>query len=201
MRCFCTFFASRSGMPLCDTDIKEYLNEFNQTLKQYNGVFNTNYKLPDDVILLPNMDINYNYNYINSFGDDEHLILQINPVALTKLMGINEVASIQIERAFVERGVNNANDYAAWFVYNSMLSSYLKHKGESIPEPSLARMYFQLSLTETSIDPKYIPIYQQLFNVDWQMLSDNFFVEWKENLSDYNKNDWEQLEVLLKHYK
>lgn len=186
-----------SSWTLYNNDLKKYLNKFNHMLKKYNGLFNTNFKLPNEIILLPNMDINSNYSYMNSFGDDDHIILQINPVGLTKLMELNEVVPYQIERAFVKRGINNVNEYAAWFVYNSLLGSYLNHKEHNIPKSALSRMYFQLSLAESSIESKYLTVYQRLFNIDWNTLSDDFFIEWKEILSDHNKNDWEQLEALL----
>jgi len=180
---------------LYNREIEKYLNEFNIILKKYNHLFNAKYELPKEVILLPNMDMNNNYSYINSFSDKDHIILQINPVDLTKTVEINDLIPFQIERAFGNR--IDDSKYSAWFIYNSMLGNYIGHVGLT---NSNSLKQFLLQFAEFTVEPKYKAIYEQLIKIDENTLSDDFFVKWKELLLDKNSNDWSQLEELINKY-
>jgi len=187
---------------LYEKEIEEYLDTFTRSLQKYNEIFNKNYKLPKSILLLPNMDMNNNYNYINSSGDEEHIILQINPVSLTKVVDLYDVIPFQIERAFSDsdNSFKNSKRYAAWFVYNNFLGSYMLSNKDLGISDSKSLKDFHLYLVESSCDLHDKSFYEQLHEIDLKALSDYFFIEWKKTLLDENNNDWLQLEQLLNQY-
>jgi hypothetical protein len=176
-------------------ELESYLNEYQKVLEKYNGIFKTNYKLPNNIILLPNMDINDTYIYINSFSDSDHIILQINPVEFTKKMPINHLVPYQIDRTFSTNNTfNNPKKFANWFIYNSLLGSYLSDK----PKDSIQALKdYQMYLAESYLDEKSKVILAQLLKIDEKKLPDELFVRWKDILLDEDKNDWKQIEKTL----
>ena len=166
-------------------EIESYINEFRSILHVYNEMFNTNYSLPPVVILLP-MNMNISYSFVNSFGDKDHIILQINPVDFTKFASINDLIPLQIDMAFGDNQFNDAKNYAKWLVFNGKLGSYLDSSSSNVSETTLLGNYLINISKQYMMDTKDGQI---LLNIDDKKLSNNLFEKWKEILLDNNQND------------
>lgn len=175
-------------------EIISYIKEFHYKLEKYNDMFNTDYNLPENVVLLPSMDLNDTYMYVNSLADSNHILLQINPVLITQKVPINDLIPYQIDRAFnVNNTYNSPEAFANWFVYNSFLGSFLNDK--SADKNLLA---FQLYLAEPYMNANEMEMYQRLAQVDKEQIQEKLFVKWKELLLDKEENDGLQLAQLFK---
>lgn len=175
-------------------DITSYINEFYYKLERYNDVFNTDYLMPENVVLMPSMDMNDTYMYVNSLADSDHILLQINPVLITQKIPINDLIPYQIDRAFnVNNNYNSPEEFANWFVYNSFLGSFLNEKPA---DKNL--LAFQLYLAEPYIDSVEMEMYQRLAQVDKVQIGEELFVKWKELLLDQEENDGLQIKQILK---
>jgi hypothetical protein len=174
-------------------DIKNYVNEYQKILGEYNSIFNTKYSLPKTVILLPNMEMNDPYMYITSVGESSYTVLQINPINFTKTMSINEFIPYQIDSVY---GVNNAFSnpvkFARWFTFNSIIGSHMSKN--TIQNKRLKE--YQKYLAESYIDKKDKKFFDYLFKVDATKIPDEFFVKWKNALLDEDENDWEQIKEI-----
>lgn len=188
---------------LYDKEIKKYLKLYTLSLKIYNEIFKENYKLPDDIVLLPNMDMNNNYSYINSYGDNDHIILQMDPVSFSQKANLYDIIPFQVARAFSddENYFKNSDKYASWFVYNTVLGSYMSINKELSLADSKNLSKIHLYFTETVGGFYNKPFYEQLYQLDLNTLSDHFFIQWKQLLQDNQKNDWLQLEQLYNQLK
>jgi len=176
-----------------DKEIESYINKFRSILQKYNEIFNTNYSLPPVIILLPT-NVNISYSFVNSFGDKDHIILQINPVEFTKFADINDLMPFQIDMAFGDNWFKDAEDYAKWLMFNGMLGSYLGSSSSNVSETTLLGNYLINISKQYLMDTKDG---QKLLNFEDRKLSNNLFEKWKEILLDNNPNDWKQMNEIL----
>lgn len=174
-------------------EIASYIKEFNYKLEKYNDIFSTDYITPKNVVLLPSMDLNDTYMYVNSLADSYHILLQVNPVLITQKAPINNLISYQIDRAYnVNNNYNNPEKFANWFIYNSFLGDFLNDKPA---DKNL--LFFQLYLAEPYIDSNEMKLYQRLAEVDKNKINKKLFVKWKELLLEQEENDGIRLGQVL----
>ncbi|MEC1640324.1 hypothetical protein P9E76_20550 [Schinkia azotoformans] len=140
------------------------------------------------------MNMNISYSFVNSFGDKDHIILQINPVDFTKFAGINDLIPLQIDMAFGDSQFNDAKNYAKWLVFNGKLGIYLDSSSSNVSETTILGNFLVNIPKQYMMDTKDGQI---LLNIDDKKLSNNLFMKWKEILLDNNQNDWKQINEIL----
>lgn len=181
-----------------DKEIIDYLNEFEKMLTRYNHILQTNYKLPNEIILLPSMAINDSYMFTYTFSNENHIIIQLDPVELTKKRPLNTAIPYQINIAFSNnKPFNKPEQFSSWLVFNSFLGGNLSGEFEDTA-PSFKFKQFQQSLAEPYIRPEDKKTYSTLLGYSHKRLPDKFLVKWKQLIEDDIDNDWKQLEQILK---
>lgn len=179
-----------------ENELDKYLVEFEKMIIKYNNLFKTNYKLPKNIVLLPSMAINDSYIFTFTSSTKEQLIIQLDPVELTKKRPLNTTIPYQMIFAFNNKNFDGPEQFANWLVFNSFLGANLDNDFESKSSFILKR--YQQLVAEHYISEKDKPIYHELLKYSNTKLPNEFLIKWKSLLEDNQENDWEQLKELLK---
>jgi hypothetical protein len=180
-----------------ENELDKYLLEFEKMISNYNNLFKTNYKLPKNIVLLPSMAINDSYIFTFTSSTKEQLIIQLDPVKLTKKRPLNTTIPYQMVFAFNNnKNFEGPEQFANWLVFNSFLGANLDNDFEN--KSSFIFKQYQQLVAEPYISEKDKPIYNKLLKYNNTKLPNEFLIKWKSLLEDDEENDWEQLEELLK---
>ncbi|MGE6377995.1 hypothetical protein [Peribacillus muralis] len=178
-----------------NNDIDSYLSQYQKILNKYNGIFSTNHRLPNRIVLIPSTDLNDNYMHINSIGDSNFIMLQINPVEFTQKRPMNDWIPFQIDRTYgINNGFSKPEKFVNWFIYNSLLGIHLSNQPYAYYKELKE---YHIYLAETNISSEDKKTLNQLVSIPKEEQPDELFVKWKEILLDQNENDWKQIEKLL----
>lgn len=182
-----------------ERELIEYMNKFKRVLKNYNALFEVEHKMPENLVLLPSMAVND--SYIHTFGtsDQNHLIIQLDPVDITQKRPLNTSMPYQIDSVFHEVKSLNAESFASWLVFNSFLGSQISGNTPDIHTTNFET--YLRSVSEPYIHKRDNPIYKKLLTYKNQKLPNAFLIEWKNLLNDQSQNDWEQLDELINQYE
>jgi hypothetical protein len=180
-------------------ELIEYVNEFKRVLKNYNALFGVEHKMPKNLVLLPSMAVND--SYIHTFGtsDQNHLILQLDPVDITQKRPINTSIPYQIDSVFNEMKSLNAESFASWLMFNSFLGSQISDNTPDIHTTNFET--YLRSVSEPYIHKRSTHIVKKLLTYKDKKLPTAFLLEWKNLLNDRFLNDWEQLDELINRYE
>lgn len=182
-----------------EKELIEYVNEFKRVLSNYNSLFGEEHKMPKNLVLLPSMAVND--SYIHTFGtsDQNHMILQLDPVDITQKRPLKTSIPYQIDSVFNEMKSLNAESFASWLMFNSFLVSQISGNTPDIHSTNFES--YLRSVSEPYIHTRSTHIVKKLLTYKDKKLPNDFLLEWKNLLNDRLPNDWEQLDQLINQYE
>lgn len=179
-------------------DLEEYLSKFQKYISDYNSIFKTNYSLPEKIIFLPSMAINYQYMFYYVSSSDNELIIQVDPVKFTQVISLQNLIPYQIDRAIDKHSFTSSEEFASWIIFNSFLGGTLgNHFNQNSSTYQFKRI--QQLAAENYLDTKNFDAYKSLLKFNNEKLPNQILLNWKEQLN-HDHHDLNEIVNLSNFY-
>jgi len=169
--------------------INDALNLMKQYTDKYNQLFNRENELPEEILFVPQVQLNQQFSFQSGFGKKEHALLQINPKAFTQGYEVQEIIPFQISKIF-EPNLDDSLDEEFILLYHVYTGQKLINEGT---DSVLFDIYLE-SLTANSSESE-AEVIKKLG--DPHDLSESFYRDWKRILENPGKDEWNDLKGLI----